>query len=55
MAFLCNALTGEDLKFDGVVVSECLEMEALSQTIGVGGGTVMVSRFPTYCSMPFGG
>ena len=30
-----------DLKYDGVVVSECLEMEALSQNIGVGGGTVM--------------
>ena len=30
-----------DLKFDGVVVSECLEMEALSHTIGIGGGTVM--------------
>lgn len=30
-----------DLKFNGVVVSECLEMEALSHNIGVGGGTVM--------------
>ncbi|KAI4162857.1 MAG: hypothetical protein LQ342_003574 [Letrouitia transgressa] len=30
-----------DLGFDGVVMSECLEMEALSQNIGVGGGTVM--------------
>ncbi|KAB8339163.1 hypothetical protein FH972_022098 [Carpinus fangiana] len=30
-----------DLDFDGVVVSECLEMEALSHTIGIGGGTVM--------------
>lgn len=30
-----------DLKFDGVVVSECLEMDALSHNIGVGGGTVM--------------
>ncbi|KAI9823053.1 MAG: hypothetical protein M1832_002707 [Thelocarpon impressellum] len=29
------------LHFDGVVVSECLEMEALSHNIGVGGGTVM--------------
>ena len=30
-----------DLQFNGVVVSECLEMEALSHTIGIGGGTVM--------------
>ena len=29
------------LGFDGVVVSECLEMEALSHNIGVGNGTVM--------------
>ena len=29
------------LSFDGVVVSECLEMEALSHNIGVGNGTVM--------------
>lgn len=36
-----NALLREDLNFDGVVVSECLEMEALSYNIGVGGGTVM--------------
>ena len=34
-------LLREDLGFDGVVVSECLEMEALSVNIGVGGGTVM--------------
>lgn len=34
-------LLRHDLKFDGVVVSECLEMEALSHNIGVGGGTVM--------------
>lgn len=33
-----------DLKFDGVVVSECLEMEALSHTIGIGGGTVMAVK-----------
>ncbi|GAM84134.1 hypothetical protein ANO11243_021260 [Dothideomycetidae sp. 11243] len=36
-----NGLLRTDLKFDGVVVSECLEMEALSHNIGVGGGTVM--------------
>ena len=34
-------LLRKDLGFDGVVVSECLEMEALSQNIGVGGGAVM--------------
>ncbi|KAF2761394.1 glycoside hydrolase [Pseudovirgaria hyperparasitica] len=34
-------LLRRDLKFNGVVVSECLEMEALSHNIGVGGGTVM--------------
>lgn len=34
----------EDLGFDGVVVSECLEMEALSHNIGVGGGTVMAVK-----------
>ena len=27
--------------FDGVVISECLEMEALSHNIGVGNGTIM--------------
>ncbi|KAF2453363.1 glycoside hydrolase superfamily [Lineolata rhizophorae] len=36
-----EGLLRTDLKFDGVVVSECLEMEALSHNIGVGGGTVM--------------
>ena len=34
-------LLRQNLGFDGVVISECLEMEALSQNIGVGGGTVM--------------
>lgn len=36
-----NDLLRTDLKFDGVVISDCLEMEALSHNIGVGGGTVM--------------
>ncbi|KAF2153160.1 glycoside hydrolase family 3 protein [Myriangium duriaei CBS 260.36] len=38
---IVNGLLRTDLKFEGVVVSECLEMEALSHNIGVGGGTVM--------------
>jgi beta-N-acetylhexosaminidase len=36
-----DGLLRKDLRFDGVVISECLEMEALSHNIGVGGGTVM--------------
>ena len=36
-----NDLLRNDLKFDGVTISDCLEMEALSHNIGVGGGTVM--------------
>lgn len=39
-----DELLRTDLKFDGVVVSECLEMEALSHNIGVGGGTVMAVK-----------
>jgi beta-N-acetylhexosaminidase len=38
---ITNGLLRSNLKFDGVVMSECLEMEALSHNIGVGGGTVM--------------
>lgn len=36
-----NDLLRNDLHFNGVVISDCLEMEALSHNIGVGGGTVM--------------
>ena len=36
-----DGLLRKDLSFDGVVISECLEMEALSHNIGLGGGTVM--------------
>lgn len=39
-----DGLLRKDLKFDGVVVSECLEMEALTHNIGVGGGTVMAMK-----------
>lgn len=39
-----DELLRTDLGFDGVVVSECLEMEALSHNIGVGGGTVMAVK-----------
>lgn len=34
-------LLRNEMHFDGVVVSECLEMEALSRNIGISGGTVM--------------
>ncbi|GAB1198224.1 hypothetical protein APSETT444_007537 [Aspergillus pseudonomiae] len=37
-------LLRKKMKFDGVVVSECLEMEALTHNIGVGGGTVMAKK-----------
>ena len=36
-----DELLRNDLGFNGVVISECLEMEALSHDIGVRGGTVM--------------
>ncbi|KAH1539495.1 hypothetical protein KXX57_007347, partial [Aspergillus fumigatus] len=36
-------LLRKDLKFNGVVVSECLEMEALTHNIGVGGGTEAIN------------
>ncbi|KAF5863405.1 hypothetical protein ETB97_010163 [Aspergillus alliaceus] len=37
-------LLRKEMKFNGVVVSECLEMEALTHNIGVGGGTVMAKN-----------
>lgn len=39
-----DELLRNDLKFQGVVISACLRMEALIQNIGVGGGTVMAIR-----------
>ncbi|EED18474.1 beta-N-acetylglucosaminidase, putative [Talaromyces stipitatus ATCC 10500] len=39
-----DGLLRKEMKFDGVVVSECLEMEALTHNIGVGGGTVMAMK-----------
>lgn len=39
-----DGLLRKDLKFNGVVVSECLEMEALTHNIGVGSGTVMAVK-----------
>ncbi|CZT43115.1 related to beta-N-acetylglucosaminidase [Rhynchosporium secalis] len=36
-----DELLRNDLGFDGVTISECLEMDALSHDIGVRGGTVM--------------
>ena len=41
---IVDGLLRRDLKFNGVVVSECLEMEALSHNIGIGGGTVMAVK-----------
>jgi beta-N-acetylhexosaminidase len=41
---IVEELLRRDLHFNGVVVSECLEMEALSHNIGVGGGTVMAVK-----------
>lgn len=37
-------LLRKDLRFKGVVITDCLEMEALSYNIGVGGGTVMAMK-----------
>ncbi|KIW87040.1 uncharacterized protein Z519_12337 [Cladophialophora bantiana CBS 173.52] len=37
-------LLRHEMRFEGVVVSECLEMEALSRNIGISGGTVMAFK-----------
>ncbi|KAG9694509.1 glycoside hydrolase, partial [Aureobasidium melanogenum] len=39
-----DGLLRKELDFDGVVVSECLEMDSLCQNIGVNGGTVMAAN-----------
>ena len=36
-----NDFLRRELNFNGVVLSDCLEIEALSHNIGIGGGTVM--------------
>lgn len=41
---ICRDLLRTEMKFQGVVVSECLEMEALSRNIGISGGTVMAFK-----------
>ena len=41
---ICRDLLRTEMKFTGVVVSECLEMEALSRNIGISGGTVMAFK-----------
>lgn len=37
-------LLRHEMRFEGVVLSECLEMEALSRNIGISGGTVMAFK-----------
>lgn len=46
---ICQDLLRTELKFQGVILSECLEMEALSRNIGISGGTVMA--FKAGCDM----
>lgn len=41
---ICRDLLRNEMKFQGVIVSECLEMEALSRNIGISGGTVMAFK-----------
>jgi beta-N-acetylhexosaminidase len=38
---ILSGLLREELRFDGVVVTDCLEMNAISQTVGVGRGAVL--------------
>lgn len=38
---ILSGLLREDLGYDGVVVTDCLEMNAISQTVGVGRGAVL--------------
>lgn len=46
---ICQDLLRTEMKFQGVILSECLEMEALSRNIGISGGTVMA--FKAGCDM----
>lgn len=41
---ICQDLLRNEMKFQGVILSECLEMEALSRNIGISGGTVMAFK-----------
>lgn len=41
---ICQDLLRTEMKFQGVILSECLEMEALSRNIGISGGTVMAFK-----------
>lgn len=41
---ICKDLLRTEMKFGGVILSECLEMEALSRNIGISGGTVMAFK-----------
>lgn len=38
---ILQGLLREKLGYDGVIISDCLEMKAISETVGVGRGTVM--------------
>lgn len=41
---ILTGLLREELKFDGVIVTDCLEMNAISQTVGVGPGAVQAVK-----------
>ena len=43
-ATVVDDLLRNDLDFDGIVLSECLEMEELARNVGVAGGTVMAKN-----------